>query len=82
MYETILLDINEGIALLTLNLPETRNIITGQKTIEEVESVCSMVNGDSAIKVLIITGADPAFSSGGDAVAYSEAMYHGSCRGD
>jgi len=79
IYEDILFEIDQGVAVLTLNQPETRNIITGASTIAEVEDVCRRVNQDMDIKVLIITGADPAFSSGGNVkeMAEKKGMFKG-----
>lgn len=65
-YKTILFENNGGVAVMTLNLPDVRNAITGEDVISEVESVCKIVNEDISIKVLIITAVDPAFSSGGN----------------
>jgi len=68
-----------GVAVLTLNMPETRNVITGAGTIAEVESVCRIINEDKNIRVLIITGADPAFSAGGNIkdMAGKQGMFQG-----
>jgi enoyl-CoA hydratase/carnithine racemase len=79
-FKDILFEVENGVALMTLNQPETRNVITGAETIAEVEEVCKMVNKDMGIKVLIITGADPAFSSGGNVkeMANKEGMFQGS----
>lgn len=65
-YQNISFHVDNGIAVLTLDMPETRNAITGADVIEEIEDVCRKVNKDMDIKVLIITGTDPAFSSGGN----------------
>ncbi|MFZ5569543.1 MAG: crotonase/enoyl-CoA hydratase family protein [Thermodesulfobacteriota bacterium] len=65
-FKTILFHISGHVATLTLNLPEIRNTITGADIIGEVEGACRLVNADMHIKVLIITGADPAFSAGGN----------------
>lgn len=54
------------IAKLTFNTPETRNAITAERTIDEIEEACRIVNKNRQINVLIITGTDPAFSSGGN----------------
>ena len=79
-YESIRYEVNNRIATLTLDLPEVRNAISGQKTIEEIESVCHRVNTDKSINVLIITGTDPAFSSGGNLkdIAERKGMFEGS----
>ncbi len=65
-FKTILFQTEGPVALLTLNLPEIRNAITGADIIAEIEQVCRMVNADMNLKVLILTGADPAFSAGGN----------------
>ncbi len=65
-FKTILFQTDRHVATLTLNLPEIRNTITGADIIAEVESACRRVNHDMDIKVLVITGKDPAFSAGGN----------------
>lgn len=65
-YNNILFDIIEGVATITLNQPETRNVITGAGMIDELEDAFARVNGDTTVMALIITGADPAFSAGGN----------------
>lgn len=65
-YQTITMTIDRGIAVITLNMPETRNAITGADAIDEIEAACRAVNEDMEINVLIITGTDPSFSSGGN----------------
>lgn len=79
-FRDILFEINSGIATITLNMPETRNIITGARTIAEIEHVCKIVNNDPGVMVLVITGADPAFSAGGDVkkMAQKKGMFAGS----
>ena len=63
-FKELLFEVNDGIAVMTLNRPETRNVINGEETIAEIEEVQKIVNDDIQIKVLIITGADPAFFIG------------------
>ncbi len=53
-------------AILTLNRPDIRNAISGAEMIREIESACRQASADESVSVLIITGADPAFSSGGN----------------
>ncbi|MFO7557637.1 MAG: crotonase/enoyl-CoA hydratase family protein [Desulfobacterales bacterium] len=79
-FSEILFEVEQGIATVTLNRPETRNIITSAEMIAEIETVCRQVNEDLDIRVLIITGADPAFSSGGNVkeMAAKTGMFQGS----
>ncbi len=57
---------NGPIAIVTLNRPDTRNAISTPEIIAEIEWACAAVNSDINTRVLVITGADPAFSSGGN----------------
>ncbi|MDY6904134.1 MAG: crotonase/enoyl-CoA hydratase family protein [Thermodesulfobacteriota bacterium] len=79
-YTDIKFDVTGGVAVMVLNQPDTRNVITGESTIRDIESVCKAVNDDMEIRVLIITGADPAFSAGGNVkdMAEKKGMFKGS----
>lgn len=68
-YKDIVLDIADRIAVLTLNMPDTRNSISGQDTIEEIEHACRRVQYDDQVSVMILTGAGKSFSSGGNVKA-------------
>lgn len=57
---------DQGIATITINLPESRNPISAQATIDCLVGILDAMNRDLAAKVAIITGAGPAFSAGGD----------------
>lgn len=65
-YREIRFEVQNKIAILTLNRPDIRNAITEERMIGEIEQACAVANGDHGIQVLVITGADPAFSSGGN----------------
>jgi enoyl-CoA hydratase/carnithine racemase len=71
-YKDIRLEVEGRIAQLTLDMPETRNSISGQNTIEEIEDACHTVQFDDGISVLIITGEGKSFSSGGNVKAMRE----------
>lgn len=55
-----------AIVTVTMNQPQTRNALTGNTAVEEFVRVCDEVRGDPSVKVVIITGAGPVFSSGGN----------------
>jgi len=78
-FKEIRFENTDGIATLTLDQPATRNAITGAAVIAEIEAACRRVNAEMAIRVLIITGADPAFSSGGNVkeMAARQGMFAG-----
>lgn len=55
-----------GILAVIMNQPETRNALTGNTAVQEFVQLCNDVRGDASVKVLILTGAGPVFSSGGN----------------
>jgi enoyl-CoA hydratase/carnithine racemase len=65
-FNEILFEKKGRIATLTLNRPEIRNAISSLDIIEEIETVCQIVNNDMSINVMIVTAKDPAFSAGGN----------------
>jgi enoyl-CoA hydratase/carnithine racemase len=64
VYEDITFTIDdEGVAVLTLERPEVRNALRFQ-TFAEIED--AVLGLDRSVRVLVVTGADPAFCSGDD----------------
>lgn len=55
-----------GIAVLTLNRPEKRNPVSDQDMIDAFLAAVDEVARDGRIRVLVVTGAGSAFSSGGN----------------
>ena len=65
-YEHILLEKEDGVAIITLNRPEVLNAMNQKLNDELYDAVVSM-NADDEIGCLVITGAgERAFSAGGD----------------
>lgn len=64
-YETILFDVQDGIARLTLNRPDTYNALN-MKMYEELLHALKQCQRDREIRVIVLTGAGKAFSSGAD----------------
>jgi 2-(1,2-epoxy-1,2-dihydrophenyl)acetyl-CoA isomerase len=65
-FENILLDITDGVAVLTLNRPQALNALT-LELIAECQTVLDQIEGDTrAARCLLITGAGRGFSSGAD----------------
>jgi len=56
---------HDGIASLTLNRPETLNAMN-EAMMGEIERILIELEADSAVRVVVLTGAGRAFSSGGD----------------
>jgi enoyl-CoA hydratase/carnithine racemase len=57
---------------LTMNQPETRNALTGNTAVDEFVQVCDEIRRDASVKAVILTGAGPIFSSGGNVKDASE----------
>ncbi|QRF61197.1 crotonase/enoyl-CoA hydratase family protein [Variovorax paradoxus] len=55
-----------AIAIVTMNRPQTRNALSDPDAIEALLALCEAVNRDLSVRVLVLTGAGPAFSSGGN----------------
>lgn len=63
---TVLLDKQDGVALVTLNRPSVRNAISFEM-VEELDTCLDELASDKEVKVIVFTGAgDKAFVSGGD----------------
>ncbi|MDK2888042.1 MAG: 2-(1,2-epoxy,2-dihydrophenyl)acetyl-CoA isomerase [Thermoanaerobacter sp.] len=68
--ECFLYDVRDSILVLTMNRPEVRNAWNRQMH-DEYLKVMRAVNEDDSIRVVILTGAPPAFSSGTDLKSFS-----------
>ncbi len=66
MTDNVLFEIDGHVATLTLNQPDTRNALTDMDLVDAIVSACHRANADMDIRALILTGAGPAFSSGGN----------------
>lgn len=65
-YETIILDVEAGVATLTLNRPDRMNALNAQLK-RELGQALDRVESDGDIRVLVLTGAgDKAFCAGAD----------------
>jgi len=56
----------EGIATITLNLPELRNPISDPNLIAALLGTLEAMEGDPNVRVAVLTGAGPGFSAGGN----------------
>lgn len=65
MYETIRLEVADGIATLTLDQPAKRNPMTLRMG-DELAAALGGLAGRDDVRVLVLTGAGDAFSAGGD----------------
>ncbi|MCA9897897.1 MAG: enoyl-CoA hydratase/isomerase family protein [Ardenticatenaceae bacterium] len=70
-YETILFDVQNGVATVTLNRPTKLNAFNDQM-IAEVTAVFKQSSRDKEIRCVVLTGNGRAFSSGQDLGAFTE----------
>lgn len=71
-FDTLLLNIEDGVAIITVNRPDKRNALNGAVRREIVEALDHLRDDDGA-RVVIITGAgDKAFIAGADIVEFAE----------
>jgi len=68
-YETILYDVEDGVATLTLNRPDSRNGITAVM-MGELYATLSAAAEDPGLRVLVLRGAGRDFCPGADLKAY------------
>ena len=69
IYENLLIQIDSGIAIITINRPKAMNALN-EKTLIELQDIFDSVAEDVAIKVVIITGSgEKAFVAGADIAA-------------
>ena len=64
-YKTLTVELNEGIAIVKLNRPESLNVLN-QEAMNELSDVFTWVNDSDEVKVSILTGEGKAFVAGGD----------------
>lgn len=64
-YRTILYEVAEQVATITLNRPESRNAIS-PLMINEIIHALEQARADDEARVIVITGAGKGFSAGGD----------------
>ncbi|MDR3513493.1 MAG: crotonase/enoyl-CoA hydratase family protein [Caulobacteraceae bacterium] len=64
-FETLLYDVEDGIATITLNRPDKLNAFTTQMMLELIAAF-DATDADDAVKVVIVTGAGRAFCAGAD----------------
>ena len=64
-YQALLVDRADGIATVTMNRPEARNALDLTMR-EEMLGALDEIERDSAVRVMLLTGAGGHFSAGGD----------------
>jgi enoyl-CoA hydratase/carnithine racemase len=72
-YETVLLDRQEDVGILTLNRPEKMNAVSNQMAYELCEAM-EELNDDESVSTIVLTGAGRAFCSGADVSRFEDGV--------
>jgi enoyl-CoA hydratase/carnithine racemase len=72
MSDPVIYENVDGIVTLTLNRPDMRNPISDPEMIEALIDALTRADTDDGVRVIILTGAGSAFSSGGNLKAMGE----------
>jgi 2-(1,2-epoxy-1,2-dihydrophenyl)acetyl-CoA isomerase len=64
-YETLLYEVDQHVATITLNRPAVLNAISPQM-IEELQAVLNTIRDDTSVRAVVLTGAGRGFCSGAD----------------
>jgi enoyl-CoA hydratase/carnithine racemase len=67
-FETILYDVADGIATITLNRPDRLNAFTSQMMVDMIAAF-DAIDADDEVRVVIVTGAGRGFCAGADLAA-------------
>ena len=77
MSDLILLEINDGIALVTLNRPSKHNALN-YALIDRLMAALDTIETDADVRAVILTGAgERAFSAGADIHEFSDSVRRG-----
>ena len=73
-YETILVDTEDHVTLITLNRPEALNALNAQM-LGELGQALAAADADKNVRAIIITGSEKAFAAGADIKEMSEKSF-------
>lgn len=65
-------EVDAAVAVVTLDRPATRNVVSDQPLLDELVAACARLDADPSVRVVVLTGAGPAFSAGGNVRAMHE----------
>ncbi|WP_313805206.1 crotonase/enoyl-CoA hydratase family protein [Sphingobium sp.] len=66
MTDFVQVEVDDGIAIFTLNAPQSRNALSDDGQYASIEAACRAAELDPRIRCVILTGAGKAFCAGGD----------------
>ena len=64
-FETLLVDVQDGVATITLNRPKALNALNARMADELVEAI-ALIRADAQVRAVVLTGAGKGFCAGGD----------------
>ncbi len=64
-YETLIVEIAEGVALVRLNRPKALNALNSQ-LLRELAAALTAADADPAVRCIVLSGSDKAFAAGAD----------------
>lgn len=64
-YETLLYEVDQNVATITLNRPDRLNAFN-QQMLNDLLAVCDEIDGDDEVRAVVITGAGRGFCAGAD----------------
>lgn len=73
-FETILIDKQDGVGLITLNRPEALNALNGQ-LVQELGTALLNLDQDEEVGAIVVTGSEKAFAAGADIKEMSAKSY-------
>lgn len=73
MSDAVLLDVEDGVATITMNRPDSRNALSAEVSDQLVEHL-ETVQDEGEARVVVITGQEGTFCAGGDVNAMAERM--------
>lgn len=73
-YETLIVEIEDYIALIRLNRPDALNALNS-KLLSELSDALKAADADDAVRCIIITGSEKAFAAGADIKEMSEKSF-------
>lgn len=75
-YETLLTDVTDGVALITINRPDVRNAVNRQVQLD-IRAALDRFRDDDAVAVIVFTGAgEKAFVAGADIAQVRQYTLH------
>ena len=81
-YETLLTDVTDGVALITINRPDVRNAVNRQVQLD-IRTALDAFRDDDAVAVVVFTGAgEKAFVAGADIAQVRQYTLHAALASD